>query len=205
MSLSLHQFITSAAGQSAISRARRLTHLLEWLRQGRPLNSTVAAEEFGIARRTFTRDIEHLRTVLGLPITFDPREGTYLLETPLAATPISGVEAWWSGAGPFEGALAGTDEPVMLHMPPATAGRLLRLGYLRHAPHVRHADGSCTVQLTTSSPEAALRWALGWGCDLEVVAPQWLRERIIHEAAQMLECYGATGGSTRRPGGEKKP
>jgi predicted DNA-binding transcriptional regulator YafY len=197
------QFLASAAGQSAVARARRLTRLIQWLRAGRPLTSTVAAEALGISRRTFTRDIEHLRTVMGLPIVYDAREGTYVLQAALSATPIAGIEAWWTGAGPFEGVLNGTQSPVLLRLRPETAARLIRNGYLRHAPHIRHADGACTVQLVTSSPEAALRWALGWGCDVEVVAPQALRQRVLHEAQRMVDCYLVGSVGKEAVGGEK--
>lgn len=54
-------------------------------------------------------------------------------------------------------------------------------------------DGSLIMRLVASAEGDLLRWVLGYGHHVEVLAPAWLRERVIDEARRMLSGYGVGG------------
>ncbi|NBC17351.1 MAG: WYL domain-containing protein [Bacteroidetes bacterium] len=69
----------------------RLQQLLQWLRSGRPLTTRRAAERFEVSRRTIYSDIEYLRQI-GVPITYDQEQHTYVLEGDFANLPLVALE-----------------------------------------------------------------------------------------------------------------
>ncbi|GIV58262.1 MAG: DNA-binding protein [Rhodothermaceae bacterium] len=65
----------------------RLQQILEWLRTGRRLTQTLAAEAFEVSSRTIASDLEYLRQI-GVPLTFDRRKRSYVLTEPFGNLPI---------------------------------------------------------------------------------------------------------------------
>ncbi|MHB0858469.1 MAG: helix-turn-helix transcriptional regulator [Anaerolineae bacterium] len=56
------------------------------------------------------------------------------------------------------------------------------------------ADGGCLLHLTLSHPEEMVYWIRGWGPQVEVLAPEGIRERMAREAAEVARLYGGEGG-----------
>jgi predicted DNA-binding transcriptional regulator YafY len=52
-----------------------------------------------------------------------------------------------------------------------------------------HADGGLTLRLRVSGAGDLLRWVLGYGRHVEVLAPDWLRQRVIDELRETSELY----------------
>jgi predicted DNA-binding transcriptional regulator YafY len=50
-------------------------------------------------------------------------------------------------------------------------------------------DGGCLLQVQVSEPLEMQPWIRSWGAQVEVLAPEWLRERIADELQQAAERY----------------
>jgi len=68
-------------------QVRRFQRLLEWLRSERPLTTRDVARAFEVSRRTVFNDLEYLRQI-GVPIEFDRKKRTYVLEGPFENLPL---------------------------------------------------------------------------------------------------------------------
>jgi predicted DNA-binding transcriptional regulator YafY len=51
-------------------------------------------------------------------------------------------------------------------------------------------DGGCDLWVEVAHPEEMAYWIRGWGPQVEVLAPAWLRERMAQEAREMARMYG---------------
>lgn len=50
-------------------------------------------------------------------------------------------------------------------------------------------DGGLTLHLCISEPREMLPWIRSWGAQVEVIAPDWLRERVAEELGNAAEIY----------------
>lgn len=50
-------------------------------------------------------------------------------------------------------------------------------------------DGACLLRLKVAHPEEMLYWIRGWGPQVEVLKPVWLRQRIRREALETVRRY----------------
>jgi len=50
-------------------------------------------------------------------------------------------------------------------------------------------DGGCVMRLEIAHPEEMLYWIRGWGPQVEVLGPTWLRQRIRREALKTVRTY----------------
>ena len=50
-------------------------------------------------------------------------------------------------------------------------------------------DGSMIWSAEVAAPKEMLSWILGWGAEVEVIAPEWLRGLVADEAQKMVEKY----------------
>jgi proteasome accessory factor B len=50
-------------------------------------------------------------------------------------------------------------------------------------------EGGCLLQVQVSEPLEMQPWIRSWGAQVEVIAPEWLRERIAEELKQAAEQY----------------
>ena len=53
-----------------------------------------------------------------------------------------------------------------------------------------HSDGGLTLHLFIAEPREMLPWIRSWGSQVEVIAPEWLRERVAEELRKGAELYG---------------
>ena len=52
--------------------------------------------------------------------------------------------------------------------------------------------GGLVLRLTVAGEGDLIRWILGYGSHVEVLEPDWLRERVAAEAARMASLYGGS-------------
>lgn len=55
------------------------------------------------------------------------------------------------------------------------------------------ADGSIIWEGYVSEPQEMLPWIRGWGADVEVLEPAYIREQVIKDVEAMARLYGVTG------------
>jgi proteasome accessory factor B len=51
------------------------------------------------------------------------------------------------------------------------------------------SDGGLTLRLCIAEPREMLPWIRSWGAQVEVIAPDWLRERVAEELKRAAEMY----------------
>ncbi len=135
----------------------------------------IGHDEWANAVRTFKLErletAEVLEATYTIPADFDPE--VYL------------ATSWGIMAGPE------TTEVVLRFTPTVN-------------PHVRERrwhpsqtltptpEGGCVLRVTISEPLEMQPWIRSWGAQVEVVAPEWLRERIAAELRQAAEQYPLT-------------
>jgi CRISPR-associated endonuclease/helicase Cas3 len=50
-------------------------------------------------------------------------------------------------------------------------------------------DGGLTLRLCIAEPREMLPWIRSWGAQVEVIAPDWLREKVAEELKTAAEIY----------------
>ena len=60
-------------------------------------------------------------------------------------------------------------------------------------------DGSLLWQAPIAEPREMLPWIRGWGADVAVVGPEWLRQHLMHTIEQLGELYQVRPPSQRQP------
>jgi proteasome accessory factor B len=55
---------------------------------------------------------------------------------------------------------------------------------------VERADGGCDIHMTIGGIREVLSWVLGWGADVEVLAPVELRAEVAAHGARLATLYG---------------
>ncbi len=53
-------------------------------------------------------------------------------------------------------------------------------------------DGGCLLRMQLSNPQEMTYWVRGWGPQVEVLAPDWLREQMAREAREVAAVYEET-------------
>ncbi len=86
-----------------------------------------------------------------------------------------------------------TVEEVRLRFDPAVTRRL-RESIWHPSQRVRErSDGGLDVTFEIAHPEEMAPWVRGWGPQVEVLAPQWLRAQVAREAAETVKRYQKEG------------
>lgn len=132
----------------------------------------VGHDEERAATRTFK--VERIRSVSLTPERFEPPE-RYRAGSVLAA-------AW---------DVIGDQEPldVLLRFSPAVATRVAETRWHRSQALEPQADGSLLWKATVAGPFEIGIWILGWGDDVEVLAPPELRARIAGQIRRAARHY----------------
>jgi CRISPR-associated endonuclease/helicase Cas3 len=138
------------------------------------------------ALRTFKleriRRIELTERTYTIPEDFDPR-----------AQLADAWGIWWTESEPVE---------VVLRFHPRVAGRVRETQWHRSEQVTEQPDGSLVWRARVAEPQEMLPWIRGWGADVEVLAPEGVREQLMGEARRLAEAYGwqvgrsAAGGDT---------
>jgi predicted DNA-binding transcriptional regulator YafY len=136
----------------------------------------VGHDEERQATRTFK--IERIGQVSLTPRTFEPPEA-YRAGSVLAA-------AW---------DVIGDQEPieVVLRFAPSVAARVAEARWHRSQVTEAQPDGSLVWRATVAGPLEIGIWILGWGDDVEVLAPPGLRERVAGQLTRAAARYAGSG------------
>jgi proteasome accessory factor B len=78
---------------------------------------------------------------------------------------------------------------VRLRFAPAVAARVKESVWHHSQSIVDGADGGCELTMRVGGIREVRAWVLGWGGDVEVLAPPALREEVREHARRMLESY----------------
>lgn len=89
-------------------------------------------------------------------------------------------------------------EEVTLHFAASATRRLQETVWHPSQELALLPDGGCELRLTIAHPEEMVYWIRGWGPQVEVVAPRWLREQMAEEARLLRVVYEeAVGGGLK--------
>ncbi len=132
-------------------------------------------------RATRTFKIERIRSVSVAPQRFEPPE-RYRAGSVLAA-------AW---------DVIGDQDPVavVLRFRPAVAARVAEARWHRSQVTETQDDGSLIWRATVAGPLEIGIWILGWGEDVEVLAPPGLRARVAAQLERAAALYRGAGQRT---------
>lgn len=126
------------------------------------------------ARRTFKVErierVELLRETYEIPDGFDPRE---------LLADAWGI--WYTEAEPVQ---------VVLKFHPRVAYRIQETRWHRSEQVECQPDGSLVWRARVAAVQEMAPWIRGWGADVEVLAPEELREAIRREASALVQVYG---------------
>ena len=174
----------------------RVHHLLEWLRSGRRLTTALAAAAFKVSRRTISRDLAYIRTVLSLDVSFDPTQNSYVLASDHTALPFLAFPslAPLLLSGETESKREGTDsapEVKVRYSARAIQGYLSRGGRLDL--DLLNEDGTLDAYFPPYKLDEFMSYALSRGHDIEILEPPAFRSRIHMEIRRMLSIYEGDG------------
>jgi CRISPR-associated endonuclease/helicase Cas3 len=88
---------------------------------------------------------------------------------------------WYSDVAPVE---------VVLRFHPRVARRVCENRWHRSQTIEEQPDGSVVWRATIAQPQEMTPWVRGWGADVEVLAPEGLREVLREETMRLKELYG---------------
>jgi CRISPR-associated endonuclease/helicase Cas3 len=125
------------------------------------------------ALRTFKLEriqrIELTEQTYTIPADFDPR-----------AQLADAWGIWYTEAEPVE---------VVLRFHPRVAHRVQETQWHRSEEVEEQPDGSLLWRAHVAEPQEMVNWVMGWGGDVEVLAPEGLRAQMIGEARRLAETY----------------
>jgi proteasome accessory factor B len=124
------------------------------------------------AMRTFK--VERMRDLSVLPRTFEPPEGDV----------VARLRSAWDIIA---------DQPpteVVLRFQPSVAGRVMEATWHPTQRVTTLPDGSLEWRATVAGTIEIRLWILGWGSDVEVLAPPALREDVVATLRRALGRYG---------------
>jgi len=114
--------------------------------------------------------IEELRDEYTIPENFNPQE---------QLKDAWGI--WFTDSDPVT---------VQIRFHPRVARRVKETRWHRSEKIDEQTDGYLLWEAKVAEPQEMLPWIRGWGADVEVIAPQTLREMLQGEARRLAELYG---------------
>lgn len=79
---------------------------------------------------------------------------------------------------------------VVLHFSKQVTKRVCETRWHPSEQVIPQDDGSLIWQAKIAEPREMMPWIRGWGCDVEVVKPEDLREKISEDAQKTVKLYG---------------
>jgi predicted DNA-binding transcriptional regulator YafY len=137
-----------------------------------PASYVIAYDDLRAALRTFKLErvvaAEILESSYTIPPDFDPY--------------VHLASSW--------GVMDEVEVEVRLRFAPSVAARV-KESVWHHSQRIADgADGSCELTMRVGGIREVRAWVLGWGADVEVLAPPALREEVCEHARRMLALYG---------------
>lgn len=87
---------------------------------------------------------------------------------------------WFTGEKPVE---------VRLLFRPSVARRVGETRWHRSEQVELQKDGSLLWRALIAEPREMMPWVRGWGADVEVLQPEWMREAMMAEAKELIGVY----------------
>lgn len=157
-------------------------------------NSSHMTERFGISQRQAQRDFDMLKKVYGAPLMYSTeRRGYYYTESFFMPTMdeesdetdyidiVSGVEDAYRSSG----------EETQLRMPySATLEIKDKLTVMNLRRFIIGRDGKDTYNCEFFNVDSFLGILFTSGADIKVVSPDWLRRKLVSDAARILKNNG---------------
>lgn len=136
-----------------------------------PASYVIAHDELRNARRTFKLERIESAEIL---------ESTYIIEQDF--DPYTHFAAAW-------GVMDEAEVEVWLRFS-ATAAQRVKESIWHHSQQVEDLpDGGCELRMRIGGIRELRSWVLGWGAEVEVLAPQELRDEVCEHARRMLSLY----------------
>ncbi|RME97469.1 MAG: WYL domain-containing transcriptional regulator [Chloroflexi bacterium] len=88
---------------------------------------------------------------------------------------------WYTDAEPVE---------VVLRFHPRVADRVVETRWHRNEQTTLQADGYLLWRTWVAEPKEMLNWVRGWGADVEILEPEYLRKELANEVKKMMKLYG---------------
>lgn len=136
-----------------------------------PASYVIGYDELRDAIRTFK--IERI-------VRADLMDGSYAV--PEDFDPYDFLSSSWS-------VMSEQEVEVLLHFSPAVADRVRESMWHQSQQITSAADGGCDMRLYLGGTREIRAWVLGWGSDVEVLAPRELREDVAAHARRMAAMY----------------
>lgn len=180
-----------SGGSTDLSASERMHLLIEWLRSGRQLTTPLAADAFGVSRRTIARDLAYLRDVLALDVTFDAEQHSYVLAEEHTALPFL---AFPSLAPVLLNSRLASDvqEPGRTTISVRFSARAIQ-AYLARGGGIpdgaANRDGTLDVHFFPPNLDEFMCYVLSRGHDIEILGPPDFRRRVHMEIRRMLALY----------------
>ena len=176
-----------------LNASERIHFLIEWLRSKEQLTTPLAADAFGVSRRTIARDLAYLRDVLALDVTFDAEQNSYVLAEEHTALPFL---AFPSLAPVLLNSQLGPDaaEPEPGRTPVSVRFSALAVqAYLARGGSVpdgaTNEDGSLEARFFPPNLDEFMCYVLSRGHAIEILGPPDFRRRVHMEIRRMLTLY----------------
>jgi proteasome accessory factor B len=114
-------------------------------------------------------------------------ESAQLLDEPYTIPPDFDAEAHLAGSW---GIMSGEQVSEVTLRFTATAKPFVAERQWHPSQHIQDTlDGGCLLRVQVSEPLEMQPWIRSWGSQVEVIAPDWLRERIADDLQQAAEQY----------------
>jgi predicted DNA-binding transcriptional regulator YafY len=95
---------------------------------------------------------------------------------------LAGAWGVWWGA---------EEQEVLLRFAPGVATRRVQETIWHPSQELaEEPDEGCTLRVRVAEPREMVPWIRGWGPQVEVLAPAWLREQVAREAEETARVYG---------------
>lgn len=175
---------------TGLSSDERQHHLIEWLRSGRELTTALAANAFGVSRRTIARDLARLREAYTLNVSFDTEQGTYVLAEEHTALPFLAFPSLAPvllDAQLGERKNDGASTVSVRFSPRAIQAYVARGG--RVPDGTLNGDGSLDAHFAPQNIDEFMCYILSRGHQIEVLGPPDVRRRVHMEIRRMLTLY----------------
>lgn len=87
------------------------------------------------------------------------------------------------------GVMDGAEVRIHLRFSAEAAPRVRETVWHRSQQLIERGDGGCDLLMTIGGFREVMPWVLGWGADVEVLAPAVLRDEVAAHAARMATLY----------------
>lgn len=167
---------------------------IQWLHtriaDGRYPNTGHLSERFGISLRQAQRDVEHLRTMLAAPLAYSAKHRGFYYIAPFSLPTYTAT----ANSEDYIEAVTGADthaaeqEILQMQIPYSATLRLQsKLTRLELQRFITASAGKDEVMCEFHSIEAFLGVIFSLEENVQIVEPDWLRERLVASAQRVLK------------------